>query len=65
MKHSLLPLLIGLLCWTGSRAATLTYAYDGSKTQAENGTALRQLLMQHRQVILCLCKLVHVRVTSR
>ncbi len=41
MKHSLLPLLIGLLCWTGSRAATLTYAYDGSKTQAENGTALQ------------------------
>ena len=58
-------MLVGLLCWTGSRAATLTYAYDGSKTQAENGTALRQLLMQHRQVILCLSKLVHVRVTSR
>ena len=41
MKHSLLPLLIGLLCWTGSHAATLTHAYDGSKTQAENGTALQ------------------------
>ena len=41
MKHSFLPLLIGLLCWTGSQAATRTYAYDGSKTQAENGTALQ------------------------
>jgi hypothetical protein len=28
MKHSFFPLLIGLLCWTGSQAATLTYAYD-------------------------------------
>lgn len=41
MKHSFLLLLIGLLCWTGSHAATRTYAYDGSKTQAENGTALQ------------------------
>lgn len=41
MKHSFLPLLIGLLCWTGSQAATLTHAYDGSKTAAENGTALQ------------------------
>lgn len=41
MKHSFLPLLIGLLCWTGSQAATLTHAYDGSKTHAENGTALQ------------------------
>lgn len=39
-------MLVGLLCWAGSRAATLTHAYDGSKTQAENGTALRQLLMR-------------------
>ena len=30
MKHSFLPLLIGLLCWTGSQAATLTHAYDVS-----------------------------------
>lgn len=41
MKHSFLPLLIGLLCWTGSQAATLTHAYDGSKTAAENGTDLQ------------------------
>ncbi len=41
MKHSFFPLLIGLLCWTGSQAATRTYAYDGSKTQAENGTDLQ------------------------
>lgn len=41
MKHSFLLLLIGLLCWTGSQAATRTYAYDGSKTQAENGEALQ------------------------
>lgn len=41
MKHSFLLLLIGLLCWTGSQAATRTYAYDGSKTQAENGAALQ------------------------
>lgn len=41
MKHSFLLLLIGLLCWTGSQAATRTHAYDGSKTQAENGTALQ------------------------
>jgi len=34
-------LLIGLLCWTGSQAATLTHAYDGSKTAAQNGTALQ------------------------
>ena len=41
MKHSFLPLLIGLLCWTGNQAATLTHAYDGSKNAAENGTALQ------------------------
>ena len=41
MKHSFLLLLIGLLCWTGSQAATLTHAYDGNKTAAQNGTALQ------------------------
>lgn len=41
MKHYLLSLLVGLMCCTTSHAATITHAYDGSKTAAENGTALQ------------------------
>lgn len=41
MKHSLFLLAVGLLCWTGAQAASLTYSYDGSKSAAENGTALQ------------------------
>lgn len=41
MKHSLFLLAVGLLCWTGAQAATLTYSYDGSKSAADNGTALQ------------------------
>ena len=41
MKHSIIPLFVGLLCWTGAQAATINHAYDGSKTAAENGDALK------------------------
>lgn len=41
MKHFTSLLLLGLLCWTSAQAATITHAYDGSKTAAENGTALQ------------------------
>ena len=41
MKHSIIPLFVGLLCWTGAHAATINHAYDGSKTAAENGDALK------------------------
>lgn len=41
MKHSLFLLAVGLLCWTGAQAATINHAYDGSKTAAENGDALK------------------------
>ena len=41
MKHSLFLLAVGLLCWTGAQAATINHAYDGSKTAAQNGTALQ------------------------
>ena len=41
MKHFTSLLLLGLLCWTSAQAATITHAYDGSKTAAANGTALQ------------------------
>ena len=44
MKHSLFLLAVGLLCWTGAQAATINHAYDGSKTAAENGTALQDAI---------------------
>lgn len=44
MKHSLFLLAVGLLCWTGAQAATINHTYDGSKTAAENGTALQDAI---------------------
>ncbi|MBR0310290.1 MAG: right-handed parallel beta-helix repeat-containing protein [Paludibacteraceae bacterium] len=44
MKHSLFLLAVGLLCWTGAQAATINHAYDGSKSAAENGTALQDAI---------------------
>ncbi|MBO4577373.1 MAG: hypothetical protein J5688_01560, partial [Paludibacteraceae bacterium] len=44
MKHSLFLLAVGLLCWTGAQAATINHTYDGSKTPAENGTALQDAI---------------------
>lgn len=41
MKHFTSLLLLGLLCCTNIHAATQTHSYDGSKTAAENGTALQ------------------------
>lgn len=41
MKKTFIPLLVGLLCWTGTQAATINHAYDGTKTAADNGTALQ------------------------
>ncbi|MBQ7531254.1 MAG: hypothetical protein IJT12_06060, partial [Paludibacteraceae bacterium] len=41
MKHYLLSLFAGLACCMTAGAATITYVYDGSKTAAENGTALQ------------------------
>ena len=41
MKKTFIPLFVGLLCWTGAQAATINHAYDGSKTAAENGDALK------------------------
>ena len=41
MKKTFIPLFVGLLCWTGAQAAIINHAYDGSKTAAENGDALK------------------------
>lgn len=41
MKKTLLVLATGLFCWTGVHAATVNHEYDGTKTAAENGTALQ------------------------
>lgn len=41
MKKALLVLTTGLFCWAGVHAATVNHAYDGTKTAAENGTALQ------------------------
>ena len=44
MKKTLFLFLAGILCWTSAHAATLTYSYDGSKSAAENGTALQEAI---------------------
>ena len=41
MKHALFSLTAGLLCCLSVHAATINHAYDGSKSAAENGTALQ------------------------
>jgi len=41
MKKTFIPLFVGLLCWTGAQAATINHAYDGTKTAAQNGDALK------------------------
>jgi hypothetical protein len=41
MKHFLFSLFIGLLSVVQMHAATITFVYDDTKTEKENGTALQ------------------------
>ena len=44
MKHFLFSLFIGLLSIAQMHAATITFVYDDTKTEKENGTALQEAI---------------------